>query len=344
MNKTGVLLINLGTPDAPTPEAVGRYLREFLMDGFVIDLPAPLRWFLVNVMIVPRRKYQSAAAYQKVQMTGGSPLLVHTRALAESVALELADSHTVEYAMRYGNPSIASALTKLCLEKVERIIVLPLYPQYAESSFETAVVETKRRAAELGGADLLKFLPPFYDQPEFIKAWAGRIHAEVDAEKIDHLLFSFHSVPVRHLTKFHRDSSKPSARCCTEISSANENCYRAQCFETARSIAAQLELHADDYTVSFQSRLGRANIGPLREQRILGALLRYRRGHVGQHLPQQRPVRPGSHHAVLSPPQLGGRDHLHGLGDLLRILDGPDAPPYVDQARHVRLAPRRSGP
>jgi len=263
MNKTGVLLINLGTPDAPTPEAVGRYLREFLMDGFVIDLPAPLRWFLVNVMIVPRRKYQSAAAYQKVQMTGGSPLLVHTRALAESVALELADSHTVEYAMRYGNPSIASALTKLCLEKVERIIVLPLYPQYAESSFETAVVETKRRAAELGGADLLKFLPPFYDQPEFIKAWAGRIHAEVDAEKIDHLLFSFHSVPVRHLTKFHRDSSKPSARCCTEISSANENCYRAQCFETARSIAAQLELHADDYTVSFQSRLGRAEwIGP----------------------------------------------------------------------------------
>jgi len=263
MNKTGVLLINLGTPDAPTPEAVGRYLREFLMDGFVIDLPAPLRWFLVNVMIVPRRKYQSAAAYQKVQMTGGSPLLVHTRALAERVALELADSHTVEYAMRYGNPSIASALTKLCLEKVERIIVLPLYPQYAESSFETAVVETNRRAAELGGADLLKFLPPFYDQPEFIKAWAGRIHAEVDAEKIDHLLFSFHSVPVRHLTKFHRDRSKPSARCCTEISSANENCYRAQCFETARSIAAQLELHADDYTVSFQSRLGRAEwIGP----------------------------------------------------------------------------------
>jgi protoporphyrin/coproporphyrin ferrochelatase len=263
MNKTGVLLINLGTPDAPTPEAVGRYLREFLMDGFVIDLPAPLRWLLVNVAIVPRRKYQSAAAYQKVQMTGGSPLLVHTRTLAERVALELADSYTVEYAMRYGNPSIASALTKLCREKVARIIVLPLYPQYAQSSFETAVVETKRRAAELGGANLLTCLPPFYDQPEFIKAWVGRIHAEVDAEKIDHLLFSFHSVPVRHLTKFHRDSSKPPARCCTEISSANENCYRAQCFETARSIAAQLELHADDYTVSFQSRLGRAEwIGP----------------------------------------------------------------------------------
>src|SRR6266850_2137897 len=106
MTKTGVLLINLGTPDAPTPEAVGRYLREFLMDPFVIDMPAPLRWFLVNVLIVPKRKYQSAAAYQKVQMTEGSPLLVHTRALAEKVRAELKageNEFVVEYAMRYGN-------------------------------------------------------------------------------------------------------------------------------------------------------------------------------------------------------------------------------------------------
>src|SRR5258705_2163989 len=109
MNRTGVLLINLGTPDAPTPEAVGRYLREFLMDGFVIDTPAPLRWFVVNVLIVPRRKYQSAAAYQKVQLPEGSPLLVHTRALAQKVAGELGDEYVVEFAMRYGNPSIRSA-------------------------------------------------------------------------------------------------------------------------------------------------------------------------------------------------------------------------------------------
>src|SRR5438874_3584336 len=111
MSKTSVLLINLGTPDAPTPEAVGRYLREFLMDPFVIDLPAPLRWFLVNVLIVPRRKYQSAEAYQKIQMPEGSPLLVHTRALAQQVALHLSHSnedYAVEYAMRYGNPSIRS--------------------------------------------------------------------------------------------------------------------------------------------------------------------------------------------------------------------------------------------
>jgi ferrochelatase len=264
---TGVLLINLGTPDAPTPDAVGRYLREFLMDPFVIDLPAPLRWLLVNVIIVPRRKYQSAAAYQKVQMPEGSPLLVHTRALAREVARFLNESeekYIVEFGMRYGNPSIKSALEKLKASAVSRIIVLPLYPQYAESSFETAVIETKSRAAEQGCEDLLTFLPPFYDDSGFINAWAERIRAQINPETTEHLLFSFHSLPVNHLTKFHSDKDfRPSAKCCTEVTSDNQNCYRAQCFATARAIAARLELHPDDYTVSFQSRLGRAEwIGP----------------------------------------------------------------------------------
>src|SRR5512141_1146195 len=133
---TGVLLINLGTPDAPTPGAVGRYLREFLMDGYVIDTPAPLRWLLVNVVIVPRRKYRSAEAYQKVQLPEGSPLLVYTRALAQDVAARLGpDEYLVEFGMRYGNPSIKSALSSLKSAGVTRVIVLPLYPQYAESSF-----------------------------------------------------------------------------------------------------------------------------------------------------------------------------------------------------------------
>lgn len=261
---TGVLLINLGTPDAPTPEAVGRYLRQFLMDPFVIDQPAPLRWFLVNIIVVPRRKYQSAAAYQKVQMTEGAPLLVHTRALAKEVGARLSKDFQVEYAMRYGNPSIKSALQNLSSRGVSRIIVLPLYPQYAESSFETAVVETKRSACELGCEELLTFLPPFFDDSDFINAWAERLRASIAPETTDHVMFSFHSVPVHHLTKFHSgDNFRPSAECCTEITLGNQNCYRAQCFATARAIAAQLDLHPDDYTISFQSRLGRAEwIGP----------------------------------------------------------------------------------
>ncbi len=268
MKTTGVLLINLGTPDAPTPDAVGRYLREFLMDPFVIDLPAPMRWLLVNVLIVPRRKYQSAEAYQKIQLPEGPPLLVHTRALARQVGHCLqasGENYSVAYGMRYGNPSIKSALSNLKSPGLSRIIVLPLYPQYAESSFETAVVEARRSARELGCEEMLTVLPPFYHDAGFISACAERIRAGVDAETTDHLVFSFHGVPVRHLTKFHEanNQSGPTAECCTGITSANQNCYRAQCFATARAIAAQLELHGDDYTVSFQSRLGRAEwIGP----------------------------------------------------------------------------------
>jgi ferrochelatase len=198
-------------------------------------------------------------------MPEGSPLLVYTRALAKKVAAELGDEFQVEYAMRYGNPSIKSALRNLKSSTVSRIIVLPLYPQYAESSFETAVVETKRRARELGCEGLLSFLPPFYDNAAFIGTWAERIRTSIVAETLDHVVFSFHSLPVGHLTKFHRGDSnfRPTAECCAEITSANQNCYRAQCFATARAIASQLELHPDDYTVSFQSRLGRAEwIGP----------------------------------------------------------------------------------
>ena len=256
---TGVLLINLGTPDAPTPDAVGRYLREFLMDPFVIDLPAPLRWFLVNVTIVPRRKHRSAEAYKKIQLAEGSPLLVYTRALAEKVAAEFGGDFDVECGMRYGNPSIGLALKNLKARGVSRIVVVPLYPQYAESSYETAVIETKRRARELDCPSLLTFVPPFYNDSGFIDAWAKHLHNNLDPDTTDHVVFSFHGVPVRHLTKFHRQTNyAPSAECCTEVTSDNENCYRAQSFATARAIAAQLELHADDYTVSFQSRLGRA--------------------------------------------------------------------------------------
>jgi ferrochelatase len=270
MKRTGVLLINLGTPDAPTPEAVGRYLRQFLMDGFVIDVPKPLRWFLVNVMIVPRRKVQSAKAYQKVQLPGGSPLLVYTRELAEKVAVELAsdDRYLVEYAMRYGNPSIASALAKLNVPEISTIVVLPLYPQYAESSYETAVVETERVAQELGYAGRLSFVPPFYDQPRLIAAFARRLAETHEQQPGDHVVFSFHSLPERHLKRL--DESKQHCLvkpdCCEHIGSVNENCYRAQCIFTARGIAAELGLNDEDYTVSFQSRLGRAKwIGPTTE-------------------------------------------------------------------------------
>src|SRR2546428_2707285 len=266
MNRTGVLLINLGTPDAPTPEAVGRYLREFLMDGYVIDLPKPLRWFLVNVRVVPGRREQSAKAYQKVQLPEGSPLLVHTRELATKVAARLNpddNRYAVEYAMRYGNPSIAASLAKLCAQHLGRIIVLPLYPQYAESSFETAVVETRRRAAELGCSELITFLSPFFDRPEFIDSFAARVVEHLEKYRAEHVVFSFHSLPERHLTKLNPQHCLRAADCCERLSEMNRHCYRAQCFYTAKSIAHWAKLNTHAYTVSFQSRLGRAKwLGP----------------------------------------------------------------------------------
>lgn len=270
MNRIGVLLINLGTPDAPTPEAVGPYLREFLMDGFVIDVPKPLRWFLVNVLIVPRRKGQSAKAYQKVQLAEGSPLRVYTRGLAREVAARLApdERYVIEYAMRYGNPSIAASLAKLQSQDVSRIVVFPLYPQYAESSFETAIVETKRVAQQLGCADRLSFFPPFYDRPEFIAAFARRVAEDCEQQSPEHIVFSFHSLPERHLKRLDasREHCLVESNCCDEISAVNKNCYRAQCVFTARAIAEQLGLKEDSYSVSFQSRLGSAKwIGPTTE-------------------------------------------------------------------------------
>ena len=277
MSQTGVLLINLGTPDAPTPEAVGRYLREFLMDGFVIDAPKPLRWFLVNVMIVPRRKTQSAKAYQKVQLPEGSPLLVYTRDFAQKVAAQLAgkdDRYVVEYAMRYGNPSIKSALERLRAHDLSKIVVMPLYPQYAESSFETAVVEAKQRAEEVGLANRLVFFPPFYNRPEFINAYSNHVAEAVKGEAIDHFVFSFHSLPVRHVKRLDASGQHCSIKsdCCREIRAVNQNCYRAQCLFTARAMAEQLGLNEGAYSVSFQSRLGRAEwLGPQTED-VLRAL------------------------------------------------------------------------
>lgn len=262
MKRTGVLLINLGTPDAPTPPAVAKYLREFLMDGFVIDLAPIQRWFLVNLLIVPRRKHQSARLYQKIHTEQGSPLLVHTRNLSALVAAQLArgdDQYQVEFAMRYGNPSIHAALKKLHSANVAQIIVAPLYPQYAESSFETAVVETQKCASELNCQDLLSFLPPFYDRPEFISACVQRVAENFYPER-QHLLFSFHSLPIKHVQRL--DQSRVhclvESNCCELIGEANRNCYRAQCVSTARAIANELGLRRDAYTISFQSRLGRA--------------------------------------------------------------------------------------
>ncbi|HKP36816.1 MAG TPA: ferrochelatase [Pyrinomonadaceae bacterium] len=266
MNRTGVLLINIGTPDDATPEAVGRYLREFLMDGYVLDMPYIKRWLLVNRIIVPRRKHYSAKHYQEIQTEEGSPLMFNTRRFAAQLSDELNRSgeYLVEIGMRYGNPSIRAALSKLKTSKVDQLVVMPLYPQYTQSSFETAVVEAKKRARQLGFTETI-LVPPFYADAGFVKASAQRIEEHIGERELDHVLFSYHGVPVRHIKQIDPSGSHclGSPDCCAEIGTVNQSCYRAQCVATSRAIARELELEPGRYTTCFQSQFGKDEwIGP----------------------------------------------------------------------------------
>ncbi|MFN0086995.1 MAG: ferrochelatase, partial [Blastocatellia bacterium] len=262
------MLINLGSPAAPTPAAVGAYLREFLMDEKVIDVPAIPRWMLVHWIIVPRRKHQSSELYRTIWTEAGSPLVVNTHALAGRMRQALGASFIVEIGMRYGRPSIAEGLANLLASDVERIIAAPLYPQYAESSYETAAIAARAAARELGCADRLEFLPPFYDRPEFIASCAARAREHRMEFTPDHLVFSYHSLPERHIRRLDATGRHCLLRpdCCERIGPENRNCYRAHCVATTRAIAGELGLSPEEYSLSFQSRLGRAAwLGPQTE-------------------------------------------------------------------------------
>jgi protoporphyrin/coproporphyrin ferrochelatase len=262
LHQTGILLVNLGTPDAPEPGPVRRYLREFLSDPRVIDINPIGRALLLNLVILPFRPKRSAAAYREIWTAEGSPLLVHSRELVAALR-ERIPEHPIELAMRYGTPSIELGLERLRAASCDEILVLPLYPQYAASSTGSTVEKVYRTAAKLWNTPYIRVIPPFYDHPEFLAAFAEVGRPALAALEPDHVLFSFHGVPERHVTA----SADPSlcvaqADCCEQLVDANRNCYRAQCFATARGLAAQLGLgdaHGLDqrWSISFQSRLGR---------------------------------------------------------------------------------------
>lgn len=268
MTRTGILLVNLGSPDAPTKEAVGPYLRQFLMDEKVIDIPAPLRWMLVNLVIVPRRSGHSAKLYQSIWTGEGSPLIVHTKRLADRLRESIGGGLPVEIGMRYGNPSVESGLASLLASGAERILCIPLYPQYAESSYETAAIAVRDAARRLGLLDRIELIPPFHDREEYLGASAVILRESLDTTRPEHVLFSYHSLPVRHIERLDATGSHCLRRddCCGKLSSVNAKCYRAHCLATTREIAARAGIATDGYSIGFQSRLGRAKwLGPQTE-------------------------------------------------------------------------------
>lgn len=254
----GLLLINLGTPDEPTTPAVRRYLREFLGDPRVIDINAVGRALLLHLVILPTRPAKSAAAYRSIwDPERGSPLLYHSQDLTQRVREQLGDAWQVELAMRYGRPSIADALARLEAAKVDRIVVLPLFPQYATSSTGTAIARVMELATARWNVPALDFVPAFFDDPGFLGAFESVAKPALAAANADHVLFSFHGLPVRQIVKTDGTGKVcfATATCCDTL--ANPSCYRAQCFATARSLATRLGIPAEQYTICFQSRLGR---------------------------------------------------------------------------------------
>lgn len=260
----GLLLVNLGTPEAPTPSAVRRYLAQFLADGRVLDLPAPGRYALLYGAILPFRPFRSAHAYQKIwHPTLGSPLLAHGRALREAVATRLGQGWTVALAMRYGQPGLAAALAALQAAGADEILVAPLYPQSASSTTGSTLAEVYRLAGALPVVPALRVLPPFFQHPAWVAATAAIAAPHLADFAPDHVLFSFHGVPERQVRFTDLSPSGPGAHClaspgcCDTLGPANRACYRAHCAASARALAAALGLADGTWSMSFQSRLGR---------------------------------------------------------------------------------------
>ena len=270
--RIGILLVNLGTPDSPQTNDVRRYLAEFLNDPRVIDINPVGRWLLLNLIILRFRPAKSAEAYQKVWTEQGSPLLVHGEALTEAIAQRFSDAPdlSVRLAMRYGNPSLRGGIEALTKEGCDRIVVLPLYPQYASSSTGSTVEAVYRIAAEQENTPFITMAPSFYDHPAYIEALAEVGRPVMDAEQPDHVLMSFHGLPERHLRKGDPSGSHclASDRCCDAIGDVNRNCYRAQCMATARALAGRLDIAPEDYTVCFQSRLSKNWVQPYTDETI----------------------------------------------------------------------------
>jgi protoporphyrin/coproporphyrin ferrochelatase len=254
-NQTGVLLINLGTPDDPSVSSVRRYLREFLSDPRVIDLPVLLRYLLVYGIILPFRTPKTAKAYQAIWTERGSPLRIHTENLTEALSEESGETYRVVYAMRYGKPSIASVIHQL--QSCEHIIVLPLFPQYSSAATGSAIAAVLQEYATQWNIPRLTIIDSFYQEEGFIKAHAELIKPYLDLPSPPFLLLSYHGLPQRHLHKSRCESLCHQAQTCPEIDDRNHFCYRAQCYATSKQIASFLSLSEGSYLTSFQSRLGR---------------------------------------------------------------------------------------
>ncbi|MBI5914061.1 MAG: ferrochelatase [Bacteroidetes bacterium] len=255
--KKGILLVNLGTPDAPERSAVHRYLRQFLLDPRVIDIPWLKRNLLVRGLILPFRTGNSTKLYQQLWMKEGSPLKVYGERLAKGVQEVLGNGYAVELAMRYQQPSIELALERLLVQQVSDIVVFPLFPQYASASTGSVHEEVMRVLAKKQAIPGLRFINSYPDYGPMIDIFVENSRP-FDPGSYDHILFSYHGLPQRQLRKADDcNHCLQSPNCCRTLSAKNQFCYAAQCHATTAALAKKLGLSGGRYTTCFQSRLGR---------------------------------------------------------------------------------------
>lgn len=251
----GILLNNLGSPDTTNIKDVRRYLDEFLMDERVIDIAYWKRYLLIKGIILNFRPKKSAEAYKKIWWDEGSPLVVISERFTKKVATKV--DIPVALAMRYGSMSIEKGIKELTDQGVDEILLVPLYPHYAMSSYESVTVKVEQVIAEKHPNVVLDILPPFYKEPNYIKAMSENIANHLEGFEYDHILFSYHGIPERHIKKSDptKNHCKIDGSCCERNSVAHYTCYRHQCFETTKAIAKEMGLQEGMYSNSFQSRL-----------------------------------------------------------------------------------------
>ena len=251
----GILLNNLGSPDSTEIKDVKTYLDEFLMDERVIDIDYWKRFILIKGIILNFRPKKSAKAYRKIWWNEGSPLVVISERFTEKIKQKI--NIPIELAMRYGSMSMEKGIKNLVDKGVTEILLVPLYPHYAMSSYETVVVKAEEIIAKNYPNVILDVLPPFYNKPDYIKAMSDNIANHLRGFDFDHVLFSYHGIPERHIKKSDPTKShcKLDGSCCERNSVAHHTCYRHQCFETTKAIAKELGLDESNHSNSFQSRL-----------------------------------------------------------------------------------------
>lgn len=254
--KKGILLVNLGSPDSPEPKDVKKYLGEFLMDERVIDIPYVARALLVRGIILKTRPKASAAAYKKIWWEEGSPLIVLSERLQNKIQKQV--DVPVALAMRYGSMSIQKGLDELTNQGVDEVLLFPLYPQFAMATTETIeVLAEELRKLHYPNIQITS-VPAFYNKPDYIEVLSNSIKRHLEGKPYEHLLFSYHGVPERHIRKsdITKSHCKIDRSCCSTPSPAHEFCYRHQCKEVTRLVAEKLQLEEGTYSTSFQSRLG----------------------------------------------------------------------------------------